>query len=59
MRVSSVISLPSSVSGTLKSTRMKTRLFLSSMSRMESLGMVSSSVNTSSKFTGLDSGGVR
>ena len=42
MRVSSVISLPSSESGTLKSTRMNTRLFLSSMSRMDSLAMMSS-----------------
>ena len=39
MRVSSVISVPSSVSGTLKSTRMKTCLLASSMSRMESLGI--------------------
>jgi hypothetical protein len=30
---------PSSVSGTLKSTRMKTRLLAKSMSRMDSLGM--------------------
>ena len=40
MRVSSVIVVPSSVSGTLKSTRMKTRLLASSISRMESLGMM-------------------
>src|SRR6185503_3745829 len=37
MRVSSVMVEPSSERGTLKSTRMKTCLFLSSISRMESL----------------------
>src|SRR5208337_4065779 len=39
MRVSSVIVCPSSVRGTLKSTRMNTRLLVSSMSLIESLGM--------------------
>jgi len=43
MRVSSVIAEPSSVSGTLKSARMKTRLLARLMSRIESLGMGASS----------------